>query len=71
MALQNVIHNLLTQKGITAYQFIKDTGISDTTGYDLAKNPNHLPSITVIGKICKAYQIQPNDIVINTDETPN
>jgi DNA-binding Xre family transcriptional regulator len=63
MALKNTIKALLEQRGITAYRLIKDTGISETTGYELARNPDHLPSITVIEKICDRYKIQPSSVI--------
>ena len=64
MALKNLIKELLAEKGITAYQFIKDTGISGTTGYELARNPWHIPSTGSIAKICDAYEIQPSKIIV-------
>jgi DNA-binding Xre family transcriptional regulator len=63
MALKNLVKELLTEKGITAYQFIKDTGISGTTGYELARNPWHIPSARSIAKICDTYEIQPSKII--------
>lgn len=69
MALKNRVKDFLREKGISAYQFIKDTGISETTGYELARNPSHLPSIASIGRICQKYKIQPSEIIVWIDES--
>jgi len=61
--LKNRIKQLLEDRQITAYRFIKDTGIGETTGYGLARNPNRLPSIAIIAKICDTYKIQPSEII--------
>lgn len=63
MPMKNKVTAFLEERGITAYQFIKDTGISENTGYGLNRDPNHLPSIKVIRTICDTYKIQPNDIL--------
>jgi DNA-binding Xre family transcriptional regulator len=63
MPMINIVKNLVDSKGITVYRFRKDTGISQTTAYELYNNPQHLPSIKVIERICEAYQVQPNEII--------
>jgi DNA-binding Xre family transcriptional regulator len=61
--MRNRISEFLKARGISAYQFIKDTGIAPTTGYKLAKDESHLPSIRVLESICDKYQIQPNEVI--------
>jgi DNA-binding Xre family transcriptional regulator len=64
MALRNIVKEFLEERKITAYQFVKETGISGTTGYELARNPWHIPSTGSIAKICDTYKIQPSEIVV-------
>ncbi len=64
MELKNRVKEFLEARGISAYQFIKDTGISESTGYELARNPSHLPSMASVGRICDAYEIQVSEIVV-------
>ena len=64
MALRNRVKEFLQERKLSAYQFIKDTGISETTGYELARNPSHLPSSNSIAKICNTYKIQPCKIIV-------
>lgn len=61
--LKNRIKQLLKERQISAYRFIKDIGIGETTGYRLAKDPNKIPSVAIISKICATYQIQPSEII--------
>lgn len=68
MPMQNRVKQFLTERGLTTYQFIKDTGIAPATGYKLAKNSSHLPSINVLEVICDRYQIQPTAIVYWTPD---
>lgn len=63
MPMKNRVRSFLDARGITPYQFIKDTGIAPATGYKLAKNPDHLPSITVLQAICDRYEVQPSEII--------
>ena len=63
MPMRNRVSELLETRGISAYQLIKDTGIAPATGYKLAKDEAHLPSIRVLESICDAYKVQPNDII--------
>lgn len=64
MALRNRVKEFLQERKLSAYQFIKDTGISATTGYELARNPSHLPAIASLDKICDTYEIQVSEIVV-------
>lgn len=66
--MNNRVKEFLRQRGITPYRFIKETGISPTTGYKLANDPNHLPSITVLAVICDKYQVQPSELLFWSPE---
>lgn len=62
--MKNRIREFLAERGLSVYRFQKDTGISPTTAYALSNTPNQLPSSTVLTKICDAYQVQPNEILM-------
>ncbi|MDV3002797.1 MAG: hypothetical protein N5P05_004452 (plasmid) [Chroococcopsis gigantea SAG 12.99] len=66
--MRNRVQHFLAERQLTPYRFIKDTGIAPTTGYKLAKDPNHLPSITVLKLICDCYKVQPGEIIFWTEE---
>lgn len=66
--LRNRVKQFLKERGLTAYRFIKDTRIAPTTGYKLAKDANHLPSITVLEAICDRYEVQPTAFIYWTDQ---
>lgn len=63
MPMKNHIRDLIDRKGISVYQFRKDTGIASRTAYDLYNKPEHLPSPDVLRKICDAYEVQPGVIL--------
>ncbi|MDF0553151.1 helix-turn-helix transcriptional regulator [Kamptonema sp. UHCC 0994] len=63
MPMKNKIKQLVDGRGISVYQFIKETGIAPGTGYKLYNNPRHQPSPTVLGIICETYEVQPNEIL--------
>lgn len=63
MPMRNKIKEFVDSRGMTAYQFIKETGIAAGTGYKLYKDPKHRPSPDVLEIICDTYEIQPNDIL--------
>lgn len=63
LMLKNRIQSLLKTRKISAYRFIKETGIGATLGYELAKNPDKIPSVAIIDKICGTYKVQPSEIV--------
>lgn len=63
MPVINKIKPFLDAKGITPYQFRKDSGIAQRTAYDLYNNPSQLPSSSVLSKICDAYEIQPGVVL--------
>ena len=57
--MKNRIQQFLNEQDISAYRFIDDTGISASTGYELARNPDHLPSLKILERICDTYQKPP------------
>jgi transcriptional regulator with XRE-family HTH domain len=59
MPMKNRIKYFLKEQEISAYRFIEDTGISASTGYELARNPDHLPSLRVLEQICDTYRKPP------------
>ena len=61
--MKNKIKQLVDSRGISVYQFRKETKISMSTAYELYNNSKHLPSIRVLEKICDAYRLQPNDVI--------
>ncbi|WP_250126042.1 helix-turn-helix transcriptional regulator [Chroococcidiopsis sp. CCMEE 29] len=63
MPVKNKIKQYLDSRGITRYQFRKDTGVAQRTAYDLYDKPEQLPSPDVLRKICDAYEIQPGEIL--------
>lgn len=63
MPVKNKIKELVDTKGISVYQFRKDTGIAQRTAYDLYNNPDQLPNAVVLSKICDRYEVQPNDVL--------
>lgn len=60
MPVINTIKEFVDGRGLTRYQFRKDTGIAQRTAYDLYGNPFQLPSSTVLTKICDFYEVQPS-----------
>ncbi|MBD2106725.1 helix-turn-helix transcriptional regulator [Nodosilinea sp. FACHB-13] len=63
MPMRNKVSEFLAAHGLTAYQLIKDTGIAPATGYKLAKDESHLPSIRVLEVLCDRYQVQPSEFI--------
>lgn len=63
MPVRNKIKAFLESRGLSAYRFIKDTGISDKTGYELASDPSKVPTKKVLNRICSAYQVQPGELL--------
>ena len=61
--MQNRVKDFLRDRRLTVYQFIKETGIAPTTGYKLARDPNHLPSIRVLETLCDHYQVEPGELI--------
>jgi DNA-binding Xre family transcriptional regulator len=63
MPVKNKVKEFVDKRGISVYQFRKDTGVAQRTAYDLYGNPWQLPNSSVITKICDCYQIQPSEII--------
>ena len=61
--MKNKIKEFLDKNNLTAYRFIKDTGLSDSTGYRLAADADYVPSGKVLITICKTYNVQPGEIL--------
>jgi DNA-binding Xre family transcriptional regulator len=59
MPVRNTIKAFIDKRGITPYQFGKETGIAQRTAYALYNNPEQRPSPSVLDKICDFYQVQP------------
>ena len=64
MPVNNKIKELVDRKGISVYRFQKDVGIAQRTAYDLYNNPSQLPSSNVISKICDAYRVPVEDVLV-------
>ena len=61
--MKNKIKQFLEARQLSAYQFIKDTGVAPATGYKLAKSPDYLPGIRVLEVICDTYRVQPGEVL--------
>lgn len=70
--MQNNIKKLVDDRGITVYRFRIETGISAGTAYRLYKNPGEIPRHDVLESICRAYNLQPGEILtyIPDEATP-
>lgn len=66
--MRNRVKEFLAERRLSAYQFIKETGIAPATGYKLAKDATHLPSITVLQAICDRYEVQPTAFIYWTSD---
>ena len=69
MPMKNKIKQFLESRQLSAYQFIKDTGVAPATGYKLAKSPDYLPGIRVLEVICDTYRVQPGELLEWVDES--
>lgn len=63
MPLRNRIKEFVDKRGITRYQFCKDTGLADNTGYRLYKDSAYIPGAEALAKICDTYEVQPNELI--------
>ena len=61
--MRNKVKQFLELRQLSAYRLVKDTGISDTTGYRLAADPTYVPSAKVLEAICETYRVQPGEIL--------
>jgi DNA-binding Xre family transcriptional regulator len=63
MSMRNKIGELVKSKGITPYRFWKDVGCSRDVAYRLAKDSGYIPRENVLEAICRAYGVQPGDLL--------
>ena len=63
LTIRNRIRQFVDERGLTVYRLIKDTGISGTTGYALAKHPDRIPDSTTMDAICRTYKCQPGAFI--------
>ena len=64
MALRNRVKTLVDGLKLSPYKFAQEVGISHNTVYRLYNQPDALPDIKVVGKICGRFPgTQPNDVV--------
>jgi len=61
--MRNKIKELVENRGITPYRFWKDTGLSQPTAYRLCRDMQAVPTGEVLEAICKAYNVQPGDLL--------
>lgn len=64
MPMQNKIKAFVDGRGMTVYEFRKQTGIANKTAYDLYNNSEQYPSKNVMDKICSTFEIQPGDLLL-------
>ena len=63
MPVKNKVNEFIKARGLTAYRFWKDTGLSRPTAYRVCSDPEYRLSGDVLDKICDAYRIQPGEIL--------
>lgn len=63
MTVRNKIKILVDDLGLTPYKFAQEVGIAYNTAYRLCNNPDRLPDIGVIKKICDTYRVQVDKVV--------
>lgn len=63
VAIRNRIKQFADERNLTVYRLIKETGISGTTGYALAKHPDRIPDATTLDAICRVYKCQPGALI--------
>jgi DNA-binding Xre family transcriptional regulator len=61
--VRNRLNEFIKERGITAYRFWKDTGLSRPTAYRVCSDPEYPLAGEVLDKICDTYQIQPGAIL--------
>ncbi|MCC5634044.1 MULTISPECIES: helix-turn-helix domain-containing protein [Nostoc] len=63
MPIRNKVKKFVDGLGITRYRFQKDTGIAPSTAYNLYDNPDWIPQVTALNKICDFYRVQPSELI--------
>lgn len=61
--MRNRIKGIVERKGITPYRFWKDVGCSRDVAYKLFNDSSYIPRETVLEAICRAYDLQPGDLI--------
>ena len=57
--VKNDLKRLIDEKGITPYEFWKQTGLHKATAYRLYKDPSYVPGRDVMEAIARVYGWQP------------
>ena len=70
MAMKNRIKEFVDAKGLSVYRFQKETGISRTTAYALYNDASQYPAKNVMAAICRAYRVQPGDLLVFIPDEP-
>lgn len=68
--MKNRVKEFIQERGITAYRFWKETGLSRPTAYRVCSDPDYPIGGDVLEKICDAYKVQPGEVIywIPSDE---
>ncbi len=61
--LRNRIKEFVDSRGITPYQFRKDTALAANTAYNLYNDPDYIPGAGAMLKICQTYNVQPGVLI--------
>lgn len=68
--MYNTLKDFIDGRGITVYQFCKETGLPNNTGYRLYKNPRSIPTGDVLDTILNTYSdVRIQDILGHKRET--
>lgn len=57
--IRNKVKQFVEERGDTLYKAAQKTGISQTTMYALAKNPQQIPDSNTLNALCTHYKAQP------------
>lgn len=63
MPIVNKIKEFVDTRGISAYRFAQEAGITYNTAYSFYNNPKKRIGAAVLDRICDAYKIQPSEII--------
>lgn len=55
MTMYNTLKEFIDNRGLTVYQFCKETGLPNNTGYRLYNNPQSIPTGEVMDAILNVY----------------
>lgn len=62
--LVNRVKSFVDNRGLSVYQFWKETGISRTTAYAIYNDPGEQIGNRVLDAICTKYKVQPNEVIL-------